>query len=412
MTYHTATLPNGLRIIHRPADHAVSYCGFLLNTGTRHESTPSLYGIAHFIEHILFKGTRRRNSWHISNRMESVGGELNAFTTKEDTTFYSAFLTHDFERACELLCDLVCHATAPQHELIREREVVIDEINSYRDNPPELIYDEFEEMLFAGHPLGHNILGSEQTVRSFDSAACLRFIAERYRPSETIFFSYGATPWKQVLRCIEKYYDRTEPTGTLPDNRRTPQLPDVGTLAQPRILGQETHQAHVMLGTHTYPIGHPHAAALALLNNMLGGPGMNSRLNQALREKRGLVYTVESTLTNYTDCGLLSVYFGCDAHDVGRCLHLTLSQLRAFRDHRLTSLQLHAAQKQLIGQLGVASANLESAALTPAKGLLRLGAPEPLEETCRRVEAVTADEVLEVANELLGEERLRCVLIQ
>lgn len=412
MTYHTATLPSGLRIIHRPADHAVSYCGFMFNTGTRHELRPELYGMAHFIEHMLFKGTRHRNSWHISNRMEAVGGELNAFTTKEDTTFYSAFLTADFERACELLCDLVCHATAPQVELQREREVVIDEINSYRDNPPELIYDEFEELLFAGHPLGHNILGSEETVRSFDSAVCLDFIAHRYRPSEAIFFSYGATPWKQVLRCVEKYYDRTNPEEGLTDNRCTPVLPALGTLQAPRILEQDTHQAHVMLGSHAYPIGSPHAAALALINNMLGGPGMNSRLNQALREKRGLVYTVESSLTNYTDCGLFSIYFGCDHHDVGRCLHLTLNQLKAFRDHRLTSLQLHAAQKQLVGQLGVASANLENAAISPAKGLLRLGAPEPLEETCRRVEAVTADEVLEVAGELLSEERLRCVMIR
>jgi predicted Zn-dependent peptidase len=412
MTYHTATLPNGLRVIHRPADHAVSYCGFMFNTGTRHESSPELYGMAHFIEHILFKGTRRRNSWHISNRMEAVGGELNAFTTKEDTTFYSAFLTADFERACELLCDLVCHATAPQAELQREREVVIDEINSYRDNPPELIYDEFEELLFAGHPLGHNILGNEQTVRSFDSADCLDFIAQRYRPTEAIFFSYGATPWPTVLKCISKYYDRTAPTTPLPGNQQTPQLPAAGTLHDPRILHQDTHQSHVMLGSHAYPIGAEHAAALALINNMLGGPGMNSRLNQALREKRGLVYTVESSLTNYTDCGLFSIYFGCDHHDVHRCLQLTLGQLKNFRDHRLTTLQLHAAQKQLVGQLGVASANLENAAITPAKGWLRLGAPEPLEETCRRVEAVTADEILAVANELMTEERLRCVMIQ
>jgi predicted Zn-dependent peptidase len=417
MTYYTATLPCGLRIIHTPTTHAVSYCGFMLNTGTRHESVPALYGMAHFIEHMLFKGTQKRNAWHISNRMEAVGGELNAFTTKEDTTFYSAFLTADFERACELLCDLICHPTAPQAELQREREVVIDEINSYRDNPPELIYDEFEELLFAGHPLGHNILGNEQTVRSFDSTMCLDFIARRYRPSETIFFSCGATPWQQVLRCVEKYYDRTEPSVVAASAEACAtgcavQLPSTATLHEPHVIEQETHQAHVMLGTHSYPIGSPHAAALALINNMLGGPGMNSRLNQALREKRGLVYTVESSLTNYTDCGLFSIYFGCDHHDVHHCLQLTLSQLKAFRDHALSAQQLHAAQKQLIGQLGVATANLESTAITPAKGLLRLGAPESLEETCRRVEAVTAQEVLEVANELLTEERMRCVIIR
>jgi predicted Zn-dependent peptidase len=412
MNYQTTTLSNGLRIIHRPSDTPVSYCGFMMNTGTRDEADAAHFGMAHFIEHILFKGTQRRNSWHISNRMEAVGGELNAFTTKEETTFYAAFLTPDFNRACELLCDLVCHATAPQHELQKEREVVIDEINSYRDNPPEYIYDEFEELLFGGHPLGHNILGTEQTVRSFDSAQCLEFIAQHYRPDEVIFYSYGRTPWSQVVRTVERYYDRpAATTPRTPQRRLAPTLPATGTLTQPLTLSQETHQAHVMIGTHSYPIGSEKGAALALLNNLLGGPGMSSRLNQSLREKRGLVYTVESSLTHYTDCGLFSIYFGCDHDDVRRCMQLTLAELKRLRERRLTPLQLHAAQKQLCGQLGIATANLEQSAVSLAKGLLRLGAPESLEESCRRVQAVTADLILDVANELLTEEQLRCVQI-
>ncbi len=419
--YYTLTLANGLRVVHRPADNEVSYCGFMIDAGTRDEQQPGCYGMAHFIEHILFKGTTRRNSWHISNRMEAVGGELNAFTTKEDTTFYSIFLHRDFNRACELLCDLLCHSTAPEQELRKEQEVVIDEINSYLDNPPERIYDEFEESLFAGHPLGHGILGTEETVRSFNSRACLDFIAQYYRPEQTIFFSYGRTPWRQVVKCIEKYYDKaaTSPQSMTSVARRKQEAVLTGSeplaeaaLAHPRIIQQDTHQAHVILGSRSYPIGSSNSAALALLNNLLGGPGMNSRLNQELREKRGLVYTVESSLTNYTDNGVFSIYFGCDHRDTQRCIHLTLAQLKHFRDKTLSSAQLHAAQKQLKGQLGVGSANLESTAIHLAKGVLRLGYCETLADTCRRLDLVTPKQVLEVANEILDEERLRCIIIR
>ena len=419
--YYIETHDNGLRVIHRPADNAVSYCGFMIDAGTRDERTPERYGLAHFIEHILFKGTTHRNSWHINNRMEAVGGELNAFTTKEDTTLYSVFLHQDFDRACELLCDLVCHSTAPEHELQKEQEVVIDEINSYLDNPPELIYDEFEERLFAGHPLGHGILGTQETVRSFNSRICLDFINEHYRPEKTIFFSYGRTPWKHVLKCIGKYYDRKPETAV-----RTPEAlsncretflagsssaTDVSQPA-PIILKRNTHQAHVMVGCRSYPLGNDKGVSLALLNNLLGGPGMNSRLNQELREKRGLVYTVESSLTNYTDNGVFNIYFGCDHNDVQQCLHIVMNQLKHFRDRSLTVSQLHAAQKQLKGQLGVSSANLENTAIGLAKGILRLGRYETLEECCRRIDAVTAEDLLTVANEIFDERKLQTVIIQ
>lgn len=419
--YYITTLANGLRVVHRPADNDVSYCGFMIDAGTRDEQGPDSYGMAHFIEHILFKGTTRRNSWHISNRMEAVGGELNAFTTKEDTTFYSIFLHGDFNRACELLCDLLCHSTAPEQELHKEQEVVIDEINSYLDNPPEWIYDEFEEQLFAGHPLGHGILGSEETVRNFTSRACMDFIAQYYRPEQTIFFSYGKTPWKQVVKCVEKYYDRaatppeilSEPLRIKREVAPTPWKPAAGMQwAHPHIIHYETHQAHVMIGSRSYPLGSRKGAALALLNNLLGGPGMNSRLNQELREKRGLVYNVESSLTNYTDNGVFSIYFGCDHRDTQRCIHLIQNQLKRFRNKALSAAQLHAAQKQLKGQLGVGSANLESTAIHLAKGILRLGYCETMPETCRRIDDVTPLQILEVANEILDEKQLYCTIIQ
>ena len=408
-TYQTFTTSSGLRVVYRHTDTPVSYCGFMFDCGTRHESDPSQYGMAHFIEHILFKGTTKRDSWHINNRMESVGGELNAFTTKEETTFYSVFLDRDYDRAIELLCDLVCHPTAPERELVKEQEVVIDEIMSYRDTPSELIYDEFENDLFAGNTLGHNILGSEETVRSFHSEACLDFIRQHYTTSHTLFFYQGNIAADKVVKSVEKWYEAR------PDAMRTEgTLPVAATNVKAMSADAEPqhNQSHVILGAHAYPIGHENAAALALLNNILGGPGMNSRLNLALRERRGLVYTVESSITNYTDAGYFSIYFGCDHHDVNKCLKLCHAELDHFRNVSMTPTQLAAAQRQLRGQLGVSMANMENNAIALAKNMLRLGHVESLEETCARIDAVTPQQMLQVANEVFDKERLHVTIIQ
>lgn len=404
---HTTTLSNGLRIVHCPADNPVSYCGFMVDCGTRHEQESGMFGMAHFVEHMLFKGTAKRDSWHINNRMESVGGELNAFTTKEDTTFYSVFQSKDFERACELLCDLICHATIPQHELEKEREVVIEEIESYLDNPAELIYDEFENKLFAGTDLGHNILGSAQTVRSFDSKLCLRFIARHYTPERMVFFSYGSTPWQKILKSLDRWFHPQTGIGAqLPMDEVLSSAPHDQLTA-----ASSYHQSHVILGARSYPIGHHNAAALALANNLLGGPGMNSRLNLELREHRGLVYSVESSITNYTDTGYFSIYFGCDPHDTEQCLRLCHRHLQKLRDTPLSDRQLSAAKKQLKGQLCIATANLENNAIALAKNLLRLGRVEQLEQTCARIDNVTAGQIQEVANEVFAPENLHSVIL-
>lgn len=414
----TTTLSNGLRIVHCPASNHVSYCGFMIDCGTRHETTPEHYGMAHFVEHILFKGTTKRDSWHINNRMESVGGELNAFTTKEDTTFYSVFQSKDFDRACELLCDLICHATAPQHELEKEKEVVIEEIESYHDNPSELIYDVFENKLFAETDLGHNILGSVETVRTFNHSRCLQFIEQNYTPDRMVFFSYGPTPWGKVIRAIEKYYEpRVNTISPLfgnssireinPSNSRIIEETKTPSLEVPNTY----HQSHVILGAPSYPIGHPHAAALHLANNLLGGPGMNSRLNLELREKRGLVYTVESSITKYTDGGYFSIYFGCDHADEELCLKLCKKQLQILREQPLTERQLAAAKKQMKGQLCIGTANLENNAISLAKNLLRLGKVESLEETCARLDAVSSNEIQEVANEIFAPQKLTTTIL-
>jgi predicted Zn-dependent peptidase len=359
--------------------------------------------------------------------MESVGGELNAFTTKEETTFYAIGLNKDFARACNLLCDLICNPTAPQHELEMEREVVIDEIMSYRDTPSELIYDEFENRLFGSsspetswHALGHNILGNEETVRTFNHEKSIRFINENYTPDRMIFFHQGETPFDKVVKMVEKNFQCSRvsnvlvesDTQELANGYRASLLRNNTPQQHPLIINQETHQSHVLLGAPSYPIGHKNAAALALINNILGGPGMNSRLGLELREHRGLVYTVESSITNYTDAGYVGIYFGCDHGDVNRCLKLCHKQLERFQNETLSTRQLSNAQKQLCGQLGVAMANMENNAIALAKNMLRLGRVESLEQTCNRINSVTPELINKVANEVFNKELLKTVIIQ
>ncbi len=425
--YQILTLDNGLRIVHRLTDTPVMYCGFMVDCGTRHETAPELWGMAHFVEHVLFKGTTTRDSWHINNRMESVGGELNAFTTKEETTFYAIGLNKDFGRACDLLCDLICHPTVPQHELEMEREVVIDEIMSYRDTPSELIFDEFENRLFGAssptttwHALGHNILGNEETVRSFDHNKSLQFIDENYTPDRMIFFHQGSTPFDKVVKMVEKHFDCKRESKTqdrdqgqdLVNSYRTTLLENNIPQRQPLILQYDTHQSHVLLGAPSYPIGHDNTVALSLLNNILGGPGMNSRLGLELREHRGLVYTVESSTSNYTDAGYVGIYFGCDRHDVERCLKLCHKQLERFKDELLSPRQLSNAQKQLCGQMGVAMANMENNAISMAKKILRLGRVQSLEQTCESINNITPELINKVANEVFDNELLKTIIIQ
>lgn len=412
--YHTLQLANGMRLVHCCAPTQVAYCGIMVNCGTRNELSPEFYGIAHFIEHILFKGTRKRDSWHINNRMESVGGELNAFTTKEDTTFYSVFLPQDFGRAVELLFDLLFDATAPQHELEKEQEVVIEEIESYRDNPSELIYDLFEEQLFAGTALGHNILGTAETVRRFDSRMCLDFLAANYTPDRMVFFSYGPMKWDAVVRQVEKY----QPGEIAARNREVLPMEAAAVRKSAAVTPQEATenghfaQSHVILGGPTYPIGHPNAAALALLNNLLGGPGMNSRLNLQLRERNGLVYTVESNLTSYTDTGYFSIYYGCDHDEERRCERLCRRELQRLLAKPLSDRQLQAAKKQLKGQMGIATANLENSAISLAKNIMRRGRIESLEEVCQRIDDVTSQQMQAVAEELFDDSRLLTVVLK
>ena len=404
MQYNEYTLPNGLRIIHEPTLSKVSYCGFAIDAGTRDEAENE-QGMAHFVEHLIFKGTEKRKAWHILNRMENVGGDLNAYTNKEETVVYAAFLTEHLERALELLGDIVFHSTFPQHEIEKETEVIIDEIQSYEDNPSELIFDDFDDMIFRNHPLGRNILGKPDLLRSFRTEDVLSFTRRFYQPGNMVFFVQGQYDFKKIVRLAEKHLADV-PAVTVDNQRVPPPL----YVPERLVVPKDTHQAHVMIGSRGYNAYDDKRTALYLLNNILGGPGMNSKLNVSLRERRGLVYNVESNLTSYTDTGAFCIYFGTDIEDMDTCLKLTYKELKRMRDVKMTSSQLAAAKKQLIGQIGVASDNFENNALGMAKTYLHYHKYESSEVVFKRIETLTAEQLMEVANEMFAEEYLSTLI--
>lgn len=402
------TLSNGLRVIHQSSDSNVVYCGYELNVGTRNEES-GYEGMAHFCEHVSFKGTKRRKSWHISNALESVGGDLNAYTNKEDTVYYAAVLKEHTARAIDLLTDIVFYSTYPQAEIDKEVEVICDEIESYNDSPAELIYDEFENLLFANHALGHNILGTAERVRSFKTADAQRFTQRYYRPENSIFFLYGDVDFKRVVRLLERATSDFAPSKPIIEPALNQPLPP----NMPDFIEKNrgTHQAHVMVGTRGYDIHDKRRMSLYLLNNLLGGPGMNARLNLSLRERHGLVYTVESSMVSYCDTGVWAIYFGCDPKDVGRCLKLVHKELDRVIQKPLSDTQLRAVKKQIKGQIGVACDNRESFALDFGKSYLHYGWERDLNSLFRHIDEVTAESMQQVAAELMQQERLTTLVI-
>ena len=439
MKYNTYILDNGLRIIHLPSDSKVVYCGYQINAGTRNEE-PGEEGLAHFCEHVTFKGTERRKAWHILNSLESVGGDLNAYTNKEGTVYYSAILKEHIARAVDLLTDIVFHSVYPQAEIDKEVEVICDEIESYNDSPAELIYDEFENIIFKGSPLGHNILGTAEQVRSFKTEDALRFTRKLYRPDNAIFFAYGDIDFKKLVKLLKTL---NMEHGTLNFmNSKTSETPTAEMEAgdanhkvqsskfkvqskevqskevQSKVEGQtivmqkNTHQAHVMIGTRAYDVNDSRRMPLYLLNNMLGGPGMNAKLNLALREHNGLVYTVESTMVAYGDTGVWSIYFGCDEHDVKRCLRLVRKELDKFMQKPLSEAQLKAAKKQIKGQIGVACDNRENFALDFGKSFLHYGWEKNVDRLYEQVDEITAEQIQAVAQELFDKDRLTTLIFR
>lgn len=406
--YHAHTLPCGLRIIHEPSASPVLYCGYVVLAGTRHEDEADS-GMAHFIEHLSFKGTTHRRACHIVNGLERVGGDLNAYTTKQETVYYATVLKDDFKRAADLLTDIVFHSTFPQAEIDKEVEVICDEIDSYKDSPSEIIFDEFESLMYPGQPLGRDILGNAERLRQYTTADALRFTHRYYHPQNAVFYVYGDVPFAQIVRTLERLLPPTDFAAfTAPALSSIPPQPQI--TAQERIVSKGTHQAHVLIGAPTFAGTDARRFALLLLNNMLGGPGMNSRLSLSLREKVGLVYSIDSYLNTYPDTGFWNVYFGCDAHDVGRCRRLLLRELRRFIERPLSNSQLAAAKKQLCGQVVISTDAAESYALALGKTFAHYGTHRNVSALCSRIREITAADVQQVAAEIYADDRLTTLI--
>ena len=392
-------LGSGLRVVYAPSPTNTVYLGLAVDAGTRDE-TDEESGMAHFAEHLSFKGTSRRTSRQIITHMESVGGDLNAFTGKEETVYYCTCQKEHFRRAMDLLFDVVFNSRYPQEEMDKEVEVVIDEIESYNDSPSELIYDDFEAMLFQGHPLGRNILGNAERLRQFKSEDVAQYTQRLYTPDRAVLFVYGNVELNEILRRI--------PDNMLSDARQHVVRAQTTRCLTPceRTIKKDTHQAHIMMGARAYGGTHEKHLALFLANNILGGPGLSSRLNIALREKRGLVYTVESTLTTYTDTGVWAIYFGCDHHDANKCKRIVKKELQRLCDAPLSAKALNAAKRQIIGQIALSYDNFESVAIGMGKRMLHYNRTQTKDGLINRIQALTSEQVWDAAKEIFNPENL------
>lgn len=400
MNYQTYTLPNGLQLIYKPDPTAVAYCGMVINAGSRDEMAHE-EGMAHFVEHMLFKGTEKRRSAHIINRLENVGGELNAFTSKEETVVYAIVLNEYLERAVELIADVTLHSVFPQKEINKEVEVILDEIDSYRDSPSELIYDDFEELLFTNHALGHHILGKPELLEKYTTDDAVKFVSRMYQPERMVFFVTGDVSFAKLTRWAEKYFQFDNRT----DDNTKRIVPTEYVPVKKEVI-KNTHQVHVAIGNRAYDMYHPDRLGMYLLNNILGGPGMSSMLNFSLREKNGLVYTVDSSYQPFSDTGLWCVYFGCDPDSADRCEQLVYNELRKLRKQKLSDAVLKKYKLQLSGQLAISSENKENMALSLGKSFMRYGKVDDQAAIRKKIEDITAEQLHRIANEVFVPENL------
>lgn len=389
--FYTYLLPNGIRGIHRQVRSRVAHCALVVNAGSRDE-LPCRHGLAHFTEHAFFKGTARRKAWQVNCRLENLGGELNAFTTKEDTTIHATVLRGDFSKAVELIADIALHSTFPDRELDREREVVADEINTYKDSPADLIYDSFEDLLFEGSELGHGILGTKQTLRGFDGDAIRDFCRRTHTTDQMVFASIGAMTPKTVENIALRYFGEA-PSTTRGYSRTAP----ASVAPFDRTVRRHTHQTHCIVGCRAPGIDSPSRLPMALLVNILGGPSANSLLNVSIREKHGLSYNVEANYTPYVDAGIVAVYFSCDHQNTQQCLELVDRELRGLATRPLTARHLSMAKKQFIAQLAISTESNEGYMLGVGKSLLVHNEVDRMEEVYRKIESMTAADLQAVA---------------
>jgi len=398
------TLDNGIRLVHQTIPGLVAHCGVIINTGSRDE-TPDEHGMAHFIEHMLFKGTKKRRAYHILSRLEDVGGELNAYTTKEETAIHASFLKDDYERAIDLVSDIVFNSVLPEKEIEKEKDVVLEEINSYLDTPAELIFDDFEELVFAGKPIGRNILGSENSVKEFSRDKALSFIGKNYGTDQIVFCSVGNISNGKILKLFNKCFGQV-PFSLKKNITAEKWEYKPGSLT----VKKDTYQNHYIIGNLAYDLKDSRRMGMFLLNNILGGQGMNSRLNLSLREKNGLAYNVESNYTPYSDTGIFSIYFGTDSQNLEKSISITMAELNRLRTSKLGTIQLSKAKNQVKGYLARGFENHESLMLSHGKSILVYERIDNIEDIVRKIDVITGTDLLEIANEILEPSKLSVLL--
>ncbi len=402
MDFNLHTLSNGLRVIYKPVQNLqITHCGVVINVGTRNE-TIKTHGMAHFMEHMLFKGTKKRKAWHILNRLDVVGGELNAYTTKEKTCLYASFVNKHFERSIELLADLICNSSFPDKEIEKEKTVVIDEINMYKDNHDETIYEDLESRLFPNQPLGFTILGSEESLNSFTRTEIVEFKAQWYTPDNIIFVYSGPEKESKVLKLCEKHFS------SLSGKVDSTKVALAKVFAEPFTIREQKPctQSYVCLGGPAYSSVDNKRASLLLLTNLLGGDGMNSRLNMNIREKVGLVYSIEASYSPYVDSGVFSIMYGVDEKYLKRVRKLVDKELLSLCTKKLTPNQLKLAKQQFIGRIHMAEESRASLILALGKNVLEFGKVDTLEEIITKINEITEDDLFEVANEIIHPSKL------
>ena len=404
--YQVHTLPNGIRILHKHAASTITHCCFIVNAGSRDEEK-NKEGLAHFIEHLLFKETEKRNTNQILNRLELVGADLNAYTTKEYTCIHASFLKQHLERAVDLFEDILFHSTFPEDEQEKERGVILDEIASYLDQPEEAIQDDFEELLFKGHPIGKNILGSVESVSKFNSADIRAFINANYNTSEMVFAVFGDYDFKKIERLGQKYFG-----GVQENNEKKHRIKPEANSGSTLVLHKPISQAHCIMGTYAYSANDPLRDGMWLLNNLLGGIGMSSRLNLQIREKYGIAYSIDSSYNTFTDSGMFSIYFGTDKEKVGKAMQLIQKELKKLRDTKLSNLQLHQEKQKFIGQIALGEENRMGLIMSMAKNLLAFNHVFTLEEIFKKINAVTSDQLLAISNEVFDSNKMTTLLFE
>jgi len=397
-------LDNGIRLVHHRTNGMVAHCGLILNTGSRDEREKE-HGMAHFIEHMLFKGTIKRKPYYIFSCLDKAGGELNAYTTKEETAIHASVLKEDFEKAVDIISDLTYNSIFPEKEITKEKDVIIEEINSCLDNPAELIFDEFEEMVFEGLALGRSILGTPELIKSFTRESLKNFVDVNYDTSGTVFCSVGNIPDEKAIRIFNKYLGHIPPK-KIKKHRNKKHIYKPSTLTK----NKDTNQIHCIIGNIAYDFKDKRRTGMFLVNNILGGQGLNSRLNLSLREKKGLAYAVESGYNSYMDSGIFTIYFGTDNHNLDKSISVVNSELTRLRNSRLGTLQLHTSKKQIKGYLARGFENHESLMLNLGKNLLVFNKIDTLEEICAKIDKVTTSEVLEIANEVFDPGKLSTLI--